>query len=279
MILIADSGSTKTDWRLLQKNKEIITYETIGFNPYFVDEYTVLNELNISQLSEIKNNIVELFFYGAGCSSEANCSMMLNVLNTFFENAEVVVGHDMLAAARATCIKNSGMVAILGTGSNSCLYDGNEIVENVAALGYLLGDYGSGADIGKTFIKAFLDKELPLEIEKEFIKEYGLSSSDILDAVYKQPFPNRFLASFNPFVNQWFHQPFIKEMVKNRLRLFFEKNMCKYTGYREQELNFVGSIAFVYQEIIREVASEHEIKVGKIIKQPIDDLVNYHTKY
>lgn len=276
MILIADSGSTKTDWRLVSKNGETLSYETIGFNPYFITSASVLNELASSRLTEIKKEVTQVFFYGAGCSTEQNCKAIFNPLSTFFNNARVEVEHDMLAAARATCGKEKGMVAILGTGSNSCLYNGNTIVENVAALGFILGDYGSGADIGKTFIKAFLGKELPTEVEADFNKQYRLSTSDVLDAVYKQALPNRFLAGFSLFVYNHINNKEIQKMIETRFELFFEKNICKYSNYESATLHLVGSIAFIYQDVFKKTAEKYNVSIGHIIKHPIEALVKYH---
>jgi len=276
MILIVDSGSTKTDWRLVKNNEENLSFETIGFNPYFIDSASILNELTGSKLAEIRKDVTQVFFYGAGCSSKDKCKVIFNPLNTFFCNARIEVEHDMLAAARATCGKEKGMVAILGTGSNSCLYNGHTITENVAALGYLLGDNGSGADIGKTFIKAFLGKELPSVVEQDFNEQYGLNITDILDAVYKQALPNRFLAGFSLFVHQHLDNPSIVKMVEQRFDLFFEKNICNYSNYQDYPLHLVGSIAANYQPLIEKIAAKYSVKIGSVIKQPIKELVKYH---
>jgi len=278
MVLVADSGSTKTDWRLVREDGKIQSFNTIGFNPFFITTDSIINELTNSELSKVSTDVSHVFFYGAGCSSVENNQILQKALTTFFKHAEVEVNHDMLAAARALCGNEKGMVAIMGTGSNSCMYDGDEIVENVKALGFILGDNGSGADIGKTFIKAYLGEELPEEIHSNFIDQYNLSADDILEAVYKKPLPNRFLAGFNLFVFQYIDHPFIKKMIKKRFNLFFTKNICKYSDYQNNKLNLVGSIAYVYQDLISEVAEEHRVEMGKIIRQPIEDLVNYHLK-
>lgn len=182
----------------------------------------------------------------------------------------------MLAAARATCGSSKGMIGILGTGSNSCLYNGQSIIENVAALGYILGDNGSGADIGKTFIKAYLANELPSDIRDDFNSQYNLSLTDILDAVYKQPLPNRFLAGFSLFVGRYLNDPYVKSMIKARFKLFFEKNICRYTNYKDYQLYLVGSVASNYESLIKEVAREFDVEVGKIIRKPIEHLVDFH---
>ncbi|MDG1476508.1 MAG: hypothetical protein P8Q14_05135 [Vicingaceae bacterium] len=275
MILIAESGSTKTDWRLVHKNNEISSYTTMGLNPYYITEAIVLEELDNS-LSTLKSAITEVYFYGAGCSSNENCLMMLSIFSLFFKNANIEVASDMMAAARATCGNEEGMVAILGTGSNSCFYDGKEIAENVTSLGYILGDYGSGADIGKQLITDFLEKELPQDLVDEFKKEFDLTPQDIINAIYKKPFPNRFLASFNLFVTAHISHPYIIDLVKNRIKLFLEKNVYKYSDYQKNKLNLVGSISAIYESIIRAEAEQKNITIGKIIKAPIDELVAYH---
>lgn len=277
MILIADSGSTKTDWRLVKDNNEITSFSTIGFNPYFIDSDSINKELNKSELIKIRDEELQVFFYGAGCSSDVNKDLINFSLKIFFANSEIQVHHDMLAAARAACGNQNGIVGILGTGSNSCVYDGENIIENIAALGYVLGDYGSGADIGKTFLKAFLEKELPDELHQAFMKSRKLSITDILDSVYKKNLPNRFLASFNIFVFENINHPYLSELVKKRMELFFEKNICKYTNYKEHKLNLIGSIAFVYKDILSEVALNYHIEIGKLIKQPIEELVKFHV--
>ena len=276
MILIADSGSTKTDWRLIKEDKSVISFSTIGFNPYFINTVSILKELEDSALKSFRKEITELYFYGAGCSSKGNINVLQAALAAFFSHAKIEVNHDMLAAARATCGTKPGITAILGTGSNSCLYDGKVITENVPALGFILGDYGSGADIGKIFIQAFIEEELPEDISAAFKKEYELTITDILDHIYKKEMPNRFLATFSQFVYQHIKHPFIFELVKSRFELFFEKNICRYSNYQTYQLNLIGSVAFVYQDIIETVASENNMEMGLVIKQPIAYLVDFH---
>lgn len=277
MLLIADSGSTKTDWRLIRSNGEVMAYQTIGFNPYHVNSDQVLEHLRQNEGMVMTSAIVtQVFFYGAGCSSTEKCTVLLEPLRAFFYNANVVVEHDMLGAARAACGNDNGMVAILGTGSNSCLYDGKQIIENVAALGYVLGDYGSGVHIGKNFLQALLGKELPQQIEQFFQQEFDLTVIDILDAVYKQPFPNRFLASFSKFVFTHIELPEMRAIVMDCFDDFFITNICKYTDYQQQPLHLIGSVAYIYQDLIREVAAGYDVEIGKVLQQPIDELVNYH---
>lgn len=276
MILIADSGSSKTAWKIVDNSEIIDSYETIGFNPYIISSKEVLEVLNSSELLAIKYNVSEVHLYAAGCTRVDNQEILKEPLSQFFSNATINVNHDLLAAARATCGKEKGMVAILGTGSNSCMYDGKDIVENITSLGYILGDYGGGVDIGKTFLSKLLGGDLSENIEKAFNEEYKLSVADILDSVYKKPLPNRYLAGFNKFVYQNIEKEELKSIVKNCFNKFFEANISKYANHKETPLHFVGSIAFIYQDILKEVSSQYGVEIGLVIKDPVDKLVSYH---
>ncbi|MGE0561552.1 MAG: BadF/BadG/BcrA/BcrD ATPase family protein [Flavobacteriales bacterium] len=277
MKLIADSGSTKTDWRLVDSNNKIESFQTIGFNPYHISNDEILAELNKSTLKSVKQEIKEVVFYGAGCSSPAKSNEIKKALQQFFIQATVSVDHDLLAAARALCGHGKGMVAILGTGSNTCLFDGENITANVSALGYILGDEGSGSYIGKTFIQALLNKELSKEMEDNFKQQYNLTLTDVLDAVYKKPLPNRFLAQFAKFIYENKTSPEITTLIENCFQAFFEKHICKYENYQQYPLNIVGSIGFVFKNEIENVAKNYNVKIGKVIKQPIDELVKFHS--
>jgi glucosamine kinase len=281
MLLIADSGSTKTAWRLVDESGRITQLQTQGFNPFFQgsdDIAEILIKELFSQLPEDLNfNNLEIHFYGAGCSSAAKNEVVKKGLAAAFPSANIQVNHDLLAAARAACGHKPGIAAILGTGSNSCWYDGKEIIQNIPALGFILGDEGSGAHIGKTFIQAFLNNELPPAINENFIKKFSLSKDDILDAIYKKPFPNRYLASFSKFVYQNLKDPFITDLVANCFRQFFDKHICKYEAYRELKLSVVGSVGFYFSNILRKVADEKGVEIETIIESPIAALTLYHT--
>lgn len=276
MKLIADSGSTKTDWRSINDNGEITSFQTIGFNPYHISSEGVIKELQNSDLVKVQTAVKEIVFYGSGCSSNNKSNEIKEALQQFFLKATITVHHDLLAAARALCGHEKGMVAILGTGSNTCLFDGENITDNVAALGYILGDEGSGAYIGKKFIKALLNKELSKETEDNFKAKYQLELTDILDAVYKKPLPNRFLAQFSEFVFDNKHLPELALLIESCFDDFFQKHICKYKNYQQYPLNIVGSIGYVFKTEIETVAVRYGVKIGKVIKQPIDELVKYH---
>jgi len=277
MILIADSGSTKTDWRLVNGSEQMQSFQTIGFNPYYISEQQILDELSKSALTEIKQQVTQVFFYGAGCSSEAKSGEIKQTLGKFFNQAKVEVDHDLLAAARSVSGKKAGLVAILGTGSNTCFFDGTTIVKNVSSLGYILGDEGSGAHLGKTFIQALLNEEISAELKQQFGEKYQLSLLDILDAVYKKPLPNRFLAQFAPFVLENKQHPQIAAIINACFSQFFEKHICKYEYYQTYPLNMVGSIGFAFKNEIEQVAIHYGVTLGVVIKQPIDGLVKFHA--
>ena len=277
MKLIADSGSTKTDWRLLSSDGKNQSVQTIGFNPYHISNEEIIAELNKSDLKSIKKEVHEVIFYGSGCSSPSKSNEIKTALQQFFIQATISVSHDLLAAARALCGHEKGMVAILGTGSNTCLFDGENITANVSALGYILGDEGSGAYIGKNFIQALLNKELSQEIEDKFKQQYNLTLTDVLDAVYKKPLPNRFLAQFAKFVYENKHQPEISTLIDECFKAFFEKYICKYENYQQYPLNIVGSVGYVFKQEIEKVAASYNVKIGKVIKQPIEELVKFHS--
>lgn len=281
MILIADSGSTKTDWRLVNtKNEEILSFNSIGFNPYFIDESSILIALNSSLLQAYQNRVKEVFFYGAGCSSIKNRASVTKALRIFFNNAStVLVEHDLLAAARAVSNAKPSLVAILGTGSNTCLFNGQKITQNIPALGYLLGDEGSGAYLGLQFIKRYLQNDFEDEVKQAFKQKYPtLDLVAILDAVYKQPLPNRFLAQFSHFIFSFKENKAIKVLIHNSFSVFFENYIIRYPGFSNYDLHLVGSVAYYYQDFIKQVAIKYNVTIGIIIKQPIDGLVDFHLK-
>lgn len=277
MILIADSGSTKTDWRLVNETEQVKSFQTIGFNPYYISEQQILDELSKSALTKIKQQVTQVFFYGAGCSSEAKSGEIKKTLGKFFNQAQVEVDHDLLAAARSVSGKKAGLVAILGTGSNTCFFDGTSIVKNVSSLGFILGDEGSGAHLGKTLVTAYLNNELSTELQQAFQQKYQLTLLDILDAVYKKLLPNRFLAQFAPFVLEHKQHPQIAAIINACFSQFFEKHICKYENYQTYPLNMVGSIGFVFKNEIEQLATHFGVNMGIVIKQPIDGLVKFHT--
>lgn len=279
MILIADSGSTKTDWRLIDDNHEIYQYATQGINPYFHTQEQIAEIIEkelLFQLSKsVQTHIFEIHFYGAGCATIPKKKIIASALIGFFPSSHIQVHSDLLGAARALCGHQPGIAAILGTGSNTCYYDGTNIVENHASTGYILGDEGSGAHLGKTFIQAYLNKELPEQIRKRFEERFELGKDEILDRVYKQPMPNRFLASFSKFIYQNLKEQYLVDMVAKCFNDLFDKHILKYE-HASLNLNCVGSVAFYFSNILRAVATNKGVQIDKIIESPIAALTLYH---
>jgi len=278
LILIADSGSTKTDWRILHTNGEIKQAKSIGFNPFHIGKEAIIKEINDNLSSQIKAIPTEIHFYGAGCSTITNQTMIKDALLAQWPAAIVKVEHDLLAAARALCLNEPGIACILGTGSNSCFYNGLEIEKNIPSLGYVLGDEGSGVAIGKKLLKEYLRGATPENITQKIDKRFNLSIEDVLNKTYKEPLPNRFLASFAKFVFQDIKEPYLYHLVYNSFADFFEQNVMRYPGYEKQKVHFTGSIAFYFANILRQVASDKNILVQNILESPIAGLTLYHQK-
>lgn len=275
MLLIADSGSTKVDWRALHSDGSVQEVTTAGINPFFQTEEQIIYELQQHLLPDVSASVNEIHFYGAGVSSPEKVLVLQNCFRKVFPKARAFAYTDLLAAARALCGHKPGIAAILGTGANSCFYDGKDIADNVPACGFILGDEGSGAVLGKKFISDYLKRQLPAEISTLFTQKYGLNYNSIIERVYRQPFPNRFLATFSVFLNENRTDPYINRLLKTNFEEFFTRNIIQY-DYKKYSVNLVGSVAFHYSEIIKEVAAQNKIKIGTILKSPIDGLVEYH---
>jgi glucosamine kinase len=278
LTLIADSGSTKTDWVLINRNEVVSNHKTIGFNPYFQTREQITREIQSTlkpALNSFISKIGQVYYYGAGCSNEVNCNIVKDGISGGLEIDQINIHHDLLAAARAVCGTESGIACILGTGSNSCLFDGEEVLENVPSVGYMFGDNGSGADIGKTFVQAYFDGTLPAKLKKAF-EEAGYHREEILDNVYKHGMPSKYLASISKFVQGYIKDAYVHKLVKGCFTNFFHKQVDKYTNSRQYKVNSVGSIGFYYKTILAEVANEEGYKMGRVIKSPIEGLIEYH---
>ncbi len=279
MLLIADSGSTKTDWILLSDKNIKATFQTEGINPYFKSTEDIIQELYPEFLSYFEpKKIKKAFFYGAGCSSKTKKEIVINALKKIIPNAEISVNHDMLAAARASLGNKPGIACILGTGSNSCLYDGSKITNSLFSLGYMFGDEGSGAHIGKTYIYNHLKKKAPKIIIEKFNNEYNLTDEDILTNIYQKPNPNKFLASFSLFVKKYIDDPFMNNLVENCFEKFVKEQIFKHPDYKKQTVCCVGSIAYHFEKQLLKIFNKHKIIPGEIIKSPMENLIKYHNK-
>lgn len=277
MILIADSGSTKTNWCLTDKQQLICEIDSAGINPYFQSHEDIRNELSsiVPHLKVETNKIEAIYFYGAGCTSE-KIEVVRNAIEKNFETKHIEVGSDLLGAARGICGKEAGIACILGTGSNSCFYNGSEIEQNISPLGFILGDEGSGAALGKHLVGDLLKNMLPTTLKEKFFAQFNLTPAKIIEKVYRQPFPNRFLAGLSPFLAENIQEPAIYQLVLNNFKSFFDRNVKNY-DYQNYTVNFVGSIAFHYKNIVVEAAKQSDIRLGCIEKSPMIGLVNYHT--
>jgi glucosamine kinase len=278
MLLIADSGSTKAAWRLVDDKKKIHHFLTEGLNPYFKSHGEIIEEIkgNLIPNFPYGTEVTRIFFYGAGCSSSEKCDMVKDALAESFSGASITVEHDILAAARAACGNAEGIVCILGTGSNSCLFDGKKIVNKIGGLGYILGDEGSGAHLGKNLLEAYLNRDLPNDIYKEFENTFRLTREEIDKRVYEKPLASRFLASFSRFIGDHVEHPFFVKMLESCLESFLEKHVCRYPDYKSKPVHFVGSIAYYYRDILKRVALAKGIIVGKILPYPVEELTLYH---
>lgn len=276
MILIAESGSTKTEWRIIDSKQNVFHARSGGINPYYLDAAGILEVMRMGLIEYIDAPIKEVYFYGAGCSSARNKQTIRDCFMQLFPNSKIEVNHDMLAAARSLCGIEKGIACILGTGSNSCLYDGIGIIENVRSLGYILGDEGSGNYLGKQFLTHYFKKELPEDIKNQFDDEFGLEPPDILNNIYHHHMPILYLSSFSKFIHKFLGDPMIYQMVYDAFKRFLELNVMKYTDYKNVPVHFTGSVAFHYEDILRKVGDELEINIKDIVVGPIDGLTQYH---
>lgn len=278
MILIADSGSTKTDWSLVDNGKEVKRIRTRGMNPFQMSADEITAEIKEALLKELPSNEVdELYFYGAGCTQEKQHVVEKALRMGITVKGNCCVASDMLGAARGICGHQAGIACILGTGSNSCAYDGNVITKNVSPLGFILGDEGSGAVLGRTLVGDVLKNQLPAAIVERFHDKYGLSTADIIDRVYRQPFPNRFLASFVPFLEENLQEPCICKLVKESFRSFLVRNVKQYEGWDVLPIGFAGSVAFIYRKPLAEVLEEEGMRAGRVIQAPMQGMIDYHA--
>ncbi len=279
MIAIVESGSTKSDWVLLDGQNVSQHVETIGMNPYFIDADGISLALQeFPELLDLAQQIEAIHFYGAGCSSPDMNAIIEQALQSNFTEAEIKVKHDLAAAAYATYTGEAGICSILGTGSNSCFFDGEHLRTALPALSYVLGDEGSGAYFGKQLIRAFLYKQLPQTLSQRMGARYSFDKQYYLKQVYSMPRPNAFLASFMPFIFEWKEDENIQKMIKDGFTTFVDTQIKAFPEHKDVPLHFVGSVAYYFKSILEEVLNERELKLGQIVKRPLEGLMAYHTK-
>ena len=278
MILIADSGSTKVDWSVVDNGKVVKRAFTKGINPFFQSEEEISNEIETTLILQLDTQDFDaVYFYGAGCTFDKVEIVKRAIQKNIKVIKEVEVSTDMLAAARGLCGYSSGIACIMGSGSNSCYYDGKNIVDNVSPLGFILGDEGSGAVLGKLFVSDLLKNQLTPGLKEKFLEQFNLTTGDIIDRVYRKPFPNRFLSTFSPFISENLEDTTVRTLVMTSFKSFLKRNVMQYKNYDRLPIHFVGSVAFHFQEILKEAVEVMNMKPGKIIQSPMEGLIKYHS--
>lgn len=280
MILIADGGSTKTSWTLIQDDGKKVMFNTEGYNPYFSDTEYIIDSMKKNMPSDLPTNkITEVNYYGAGVHNDEKAEIVAKAMRVIFPKAKTNIGHDLLAAARALLGNKRGFAAILGTGTNTCIYDGEDIEMSIDSLAYILGDEGSGCYIGKKLLSDYIRGYMPKNVRDSFWDTFKLTPDEILDAIYTKPLPNRFCASFSKFVYDiTVNLEYSGNLVRTSFQDFFKNLVSHYPNYKELEFNCIGSVAYNFRNVLEEVATEYGMKVGKIIRSPIDDLVKFHIE-
>ena len=275
-ILIADSGATKAEWCLINDGKKKTIF-TQGISPYFLSSQQIADLLKKELLPGIKQvQIQEVYYYGTGCANPANAASVKKAVQQSLPGAKVDVTHDLMAAARALCGKDKGIACILGTGSNSCYYNGKKIIKNSPGLGYVLGDEGSGAYLGKKVLQYYLYGTFDDELRGRFDLTYTTNVTEILENVYKKPLPNRYLAGFTKFLAENRGHYMIENIIEDGLNDFFFSHLCKYRETWTLPVSFAGSVAFGFKDVLQQLCSSYEFELGKVLKNPMEGLVAYH---
>lgn len=279
MILIADGGSTKTHWCLLTASGQSSEFFTDGINPFQQTSDAIKNTISNQLLPQMgrlmwAGDVTNVYFYGAGCTPEKVKPVSM-AISACFKKAEVSVQSDMVGAAIGLLGKESGVACILGTGANSCYWDGEQIQKNVPALGFILGDEGSGAVLGKRLVADVLKNQLSDELKEKFLTQYNLTAADVIENVYRKPFPNRYLAGLSKFCAENIENPMIYKLVYDHFEYFAKRILKQYP--QELEVGFVGSIAYYYQDVLKKVLIDNGIKIGKILQSPMEGMKAFHA--
>lgn len=281
MILIVDSGATKADWTALNsKGEKLFLTQTLGLNPEVIDQEVFVERVTTNkELSDHKNEVSEIYFYGAGCGTERMWSFVERMLKSIFKNAKVDVKEDTFAAVYATTNPtDKAIVCILGTGANCSYWNGEKLVQAVDSLGYILMDESSGNFYGKRLVTDYFFNKMPKDLAQSFEKQYDLNSDVIKNHLYKLPNPNSYLATFAKFIVENKNHEYCRNIIKNGMQLFVDNWISQYEARYEVPINFVGSIAFYLQDILKEVLTENNLKLGTVLRKPIDGLVAFHVR-
>ena len=276
-ILIADSGATKCEWCFVSGNNRKQVIFSQGISPYFLNAVQIESVLRNELLPSLNDKMPEaIYYYGTGCSNPANARLVKKAIAKVFPEATIQVTHDLMAAARSLCRNEKGIACILGTGSNSCYFDGKKIVKNSPGLGYVLGDEGSGAYLGKKVIQYYLYKTFDEDLRYRFQEKFKVDSVDILEHVYKKPLPNRYLATFTIFLSENRGHYMVENIIEDGLNDFFFLHLCKYGESWKYPIHFVGGVAFHFMDVISDLCRTYEFELGTILKNPMEGLVEYH---
>lgn len=275
--LIADSGATKTEWSLLGKGKRK-TIITQGISPYFQNTEQIADLLSKELKPKLRQvPVAEIYYYGTGCANPVNVKSVKKALLKVFPEARAEVTHDLMGAARSLCGRNKGIACILGTGSNSCYYDGKRIVRNSPGLGYVLGDEGSGAYLGKKVIQYYLYGTFDDELRGRFDLTYTTTATEILENVYKKPLPNRYLAGFTRFLAENRGHYMIENIIEDGLNDFFFNHLCKYREIWTMPVGFTGGVAFGFKDVLQQLCASYEFELGPVTRSPMEGLIAYHS--
>jgi N-acetylglucosamine kinase-like BadF-type ATPase len=278
MMLIADSGSTRTRWCILKNNNTAQLVETAGLNPYFTGSDEIQNIVSKEINTYIDfHNVNEIHFYGAGCKAYENSRIVSDALSELFHNADIEVNTDILGAARGLLQRETGIACILGTGSNTCFYDGRFVTQRSPSLGYILGDEGSAADIGKRLLRAYLYGSFCKELKTEFEKTYPYDIDLFLKLIYHREHPNRFLASLSRFAHAHSHDPLVSDILNASFSEYFERHLMIYPDIQKLPVAFTGSISFFFESFIRPIAQSKGVKINSVIREPMDGLIQFHS--
>ncbi|MFN5324751.1 MAG: N-acetylglucosamine kinase [Bacteroidota bacterium] len=279
-ILIADSGSTKTDWRFLNNDGAWVSFETKGFNPLFTDTDYILTEIRSnSELLALSGSLDRIRYFGAGCSSDDRKSIVSNALKAAFGPCDIVVDHDMMGCAISLCQGSPGIASIIGTGSNCCYFDGESKLVSHHGLGHILGDEASGSYFGKKLVAYFLYERMPADLRQSFFDDYQTNKEDVLRRVYREPLANVYLSTHAKFLSKHRHHPFIENLLRNGIAEFIETNVQSYPEHINVPVHFTGSIAFHFKDVVESVLMEKGLTLGNIIQKPITGLCDYYIKY
>ena len=281
MIAIVDGGSTKCDWVILENDgTEVLKTETVGFNPNIIKPELITVEIEKNQaLTKFKDYLENIFFYGSGCGTPENKLIVEREIQKVFNTAQIRVKEDLLAAAYAAYRGVPAIVCILGTGSNACYFDGENVKTELPSLGFLIGDEGSGSALGKQLVRHYFMKKLPSDLHQQFTEIYQLNIDDLLKNMYHNPRANAYMADFTRFIVDRKTHPYFQNFIYKELKNFLEFQVMPYQECRESEINFIGSIAYFFEDSLRAAASDFHFKIGTVVQRPIESLVNYHRDY